>query len=102
MCIRWCATVIQALNNIRVTILVMRDKCKIINVQQNAKHLQYTYHRLFVNFLVVTSEKLLNISFDKFNYYVFYISVTDYGAPKSRDLRLLSKHASKSYLRGVH
>ena len=32
--------------NIRVMFLRMRDKCKLINVQRNAKHLWYKFHRL--------------------------------------------------------
>ena len=38
-------------------------------------------------------EELLKISFNTVKYYVCLNDLTDYGAPYSRDLRLLSKHA---------
>jgi len=46
-------TIFQAFNNLQVMFLLMCDKYKIINVQQNAEHLRYKYHRLFVNFSVL-------------------------------------------------
>ena len=44
---------IRALNNVRVMFLLVRDKCKIINAQRNAKYLWYEHHTLHVNFYVV-------------------------------------------------
>ena len=35
------------------TFLNMHDKCKILNSQQNTKHLWYNYHSLFLNSPVV-------------------------------------------------
>ena len=49
-------TYIRALNYIEVTFLLMRDKCKITNVQQTQSIL-YNYDGLFVNFPVVITAK---------------------------------------------
>ena len=46
-------TFLRALNDIRVAFLRLGDKCKIINVKRNAKHLSYKYHWLFGSFLSV-------------------------------------------------
>ena len=40
-----------------VTCLRMRDKCKIISVQRNLKHVWYKWHWLFVNTSVVITVK---------------------------------------------
>ncbi|KAK2194019.1 hypothetical protein NP493_3g04027 [Ridgeia piscesae] len=54
--------------------LRMRNKCKIINVQRNNKAFSVQKPRAF---------------------FFKQITVSDYGALLSRDLRLLSKYASK-------
>ena len=66
-------TLFRALYTIRVTFLCMRDKCKIINVQRNAKHLWYKHHGLFVNCPVVISVK----SYLTFRYYIkLFVQIT--------------------------
>ena len=56
----------RALNNIRVTFLLMRNKCKIINVLQNAKQLKFKYHRMFVMISCDDHCEEVKISFYKF------------------------------------
>ena len=61
----------RALNDSLLTFLRMHDYCKITNVQRNAQHLWYKYHRLFVNSAVVIILKsCLNFFLNSLKYYV--------------------------------
>ena len=83
------------LNNIQVTFLFVREKCKLINVRQNAKHLYVKYHGLLVYLHVVIIMKSCVKFLPVYRTITFvYITVTNYDALKWRNLRFLSKHVS--------
>ena len=57
---------------------------------------------LFNFHVVISVNSCLNFRPININIAFVYITITDYGALKSRDLRLLWKHVSKTCLRRVN
>jgi len=57
--------------DVRVMFLLMRNKCNITNVQQNAKLILYNYYGLFVNFsMMIRVKSCLTCRLIKFKCYI--------------------------------